>query len=53
MDLVDSLTTVTQNLEQIADMYEKVTEVLKRQYKYFENVNLFYNGNWLSIRSIV
>ena len=39
--------------EQIADMYEKVTEVLKRQYTYFENVNLFYNGNWLSIRSIV
>lgn len=37
--------------EQIADMYEKVTEVLKRQYTYFENVNLFYNGNWLSILS--
>ena len=90
MDLVDSLTTVTQNLgwssqkmiksynlyyinniwyklygktfyfffwksfkEQIADMYEKVTEVLKRQYTYFENVNLFYNGNWLSILSTV
>ena len=32
------------NTEQIAEMYEKVTEVLMRQYKYFENVNLFYNG---------
>ena len=31
--------------EQIAEMYEKVTEVLKRQYTYFETVNLFYNGN--------
>ena len=30
-------------------MYEKVTEVLKRQYTYFENVNLFYNGNWIAI----
>ena len=28
-------------------MYEKVTEVLKRQYTYFDAVNLFYNGNWL------
>jgi len=44
MHLVDSLATVADNLEQIAEMYEKVTEVLMRQYKYFENVNLFYNG---------
>jgi len=45
MHLVDSLTTVTQSLEEIAEMYEKIADVMKRQYTYFENVNLFYNGN--------
>jgi len=45
MYLVVSITTITENLEKIADLYEKATEVLKRQYAYFKNVNLFYNGN--------